>query len=100
MEILQGHCMIWNNHDAGAEVGRCLFIYKKKTRNNACYKESMMYAYSIPTNISGSELNGFICKDYNRKGAQCRQCIDGYGPAVFSDGISCAETRHSYHWIL
>ena len=98
VEILQGHCMSWNSRDASAEVGRCLFIYKK---HNTCYKESLLYAYSIPTNISGSELNNFICKDYNRKGAQCRQCIDSYGPAVFSDGITCADcSKHRYHWIL
>ena len=31
------------------------------------------YTYNIPTSISGSELNRFICSGYNtlRKGAQC-----------------------------
>ena len=28
-------------------------------------------------------------------------CIDGYGPAVFSDGISCADcSKHRHLWIL
>ena len=57
--------------------------------------------YRIPTNISGPELNRFMCSGYNREGAQCRQCIEGYGPALFSDGVTCADcSKHRYHWIL
>ena len=57
--------------------------------------------YRIPTNISGPELNRFMCSGYNREGAQCRQCIEGYGSALFSDGVTCADcSKHRYHWIL
>ena len=35
--------------------------------------------HHISVNISGEELNSFTCKAFNRKGTQCRQCIDGYG---------------------
>ena len=42
-----------------------------------------------------------MCSGYNREGAQCRQCIEGYGPALFSDGVTCADcSKHRYHWIL
>ena len=103
VEVEYGHCMTWNNVTQDVEVGRCLFIYQD--HKDACYNhyksKYLVYMYSIPTNISGSELNNFICKKYNRKGAQCRQCIDGYGPAVFSDAITCADcSKHEYHWIL
>ena len=100
VEVEYGHCMTWNNVTQDVEVGRCLFIYQD--HKDACYNhyksKYLVYTYSIPTNISGSELNNFICKKYNRKGAQCRQCIDGYGPAVFSDAITCADcSKHEYH---
>ena len=91
-----GECMTWNNVTKDVEVGRCLFIYKDK-RHMCDYK----LVYRIPTNISGPELNRFMCSSYNREGAQCRQCIEGYGPALFSDGVTCADcSKHRYHWIL
>ena len=41
------------------------------------------------------------CKRYNRQGAQCQHCIDGYGPAAFFDGVTCADcSRHKYLWLL
>ena len=57
--------------------------------------------YSIPSNVTGPELNDVTCKRYNRQGAQCRQCIDGYGPAPFSDGVTCADcSKYKHLWIL
>ena len=95
VEMLRGYCMTWNNATQDVEVGRCPQIYQD--HQDPHYKST----YSIPTDLSGSELNSFICSDINRKGAQCRECIDGYGPAVFSDGITCADcSKHKYHWIL
>ena len=93
-----GECMTWNNVTKDVEVGRCLFIYQDK-RHMCDYNHKLVYR--IPTNISGSELNRFMCSGYNREGAQCRQCIEGYGPALFSDGVTCADcSKHRYHWIL
>ena len=41
------------------------------------------------------------CSPYNRHGAQCQHCINGYGPAAFSDGATCADcSRHKYVWLL
>ena len=52
----------------------------------------------IPTSISGPELNYVTCKVCNRKGSYCRQCIDGYGLATFSDGITCADCSHRMNY--
>ena len=69
--------------------------------NYSSYYWHTIYSYSIPTNISGPELNRCVCSGYNRKGAQCRECIEGYGPAAFSDGVTCADcSKYRYHWIL
>ena len=57
--------------------------------------------YDIPDNITGPELNDVIYKTYNRQGTQCRQCIDGYGPAPFSDGVTCADfSKYKHLWVL
>ena len=94
VNVVHGHCMTWNNITNNVEVGRCLFIHKDDLCKN-------YFSYGIPTNLSGPELNHFTCNSYNRQGAQCRQCIDGYGPAAFSDGVTCADCSKRKHlWIL
>jgi hypothetical protein len=98
LEIFHGHCMTWNNATQDIEVGRCLFIYQDK--RHMCDYESYKY-YRIPTNISGPELNRFMCSGYNREGVQCNECIEGCGPALFSDGVTCTDcSKHRYNWIL
>ena len=57
--------------------------------------------YVVSTNLSGPKLNKRMCGELNRQGAQCKQCINGYGPAAFSDGVSCADcSKHKHLWIL
>ena len=53
--------------------------------------------HKIPTNITGPELNDVTCKTYNRQGTQRKQCIDGYGPAAFSDGVTCVDCSKYKH---
>ena len=49
----------------------------------------------LPTNIS--HLNDFMCDPQNRKGLLCRDCLDGFGHAVFITGYACENyTGHSY----
>ena len=36
-------------------------------------------------------LNDTMCGPYNRKGLLCGRCIDGYGPAVYSLNMKCAN---------
>ena len=36
-------------------------------------------------------LNDTMCGPYNRKGLLCGGCIDGYGPAVYSLDMKCAD---------
>ena len=89
-----GHCLTWNNITNEEQVGRCLFDAKCKNNKNHDI-------YEVSTIISGSELNNFTCGAYNRYGVRCSKCIEGHGPAAFSDGITCADcSRHKYLWIL
>ena len=88
-----GYCLTWNNLTNSKDLYRCLFTPRmfRHTSNR----------YSIPINMSGEELNYRMCSSFNRQGMQCGQCISGYGPAVFSDSVTCADcSKHKYLWIL
>ena len=74
--IKHGNCMTWNNSTKQAELQSCLF--SQWNSDEMCEKYAVPDTYRIPANISGSELDYVTCKGYNRQGAQCRQCIDGY----------------------
>ena len=90
-------CLTWDNDRKSARASFCLFT-PGGTGSCSCGEK---YYYSIPTNLSGNQLNKWMCGKYNWQGTQCKECISGYGPSVFSDGISCANCSwHRYTWIL
>lgn len=95
LEVKNSQCMTWNAETQSAEVSYCLFIRCRKYRHTTG-------SYKLPTNISGSELNNRTCMGYYfREGLRCQKCLDGYGPAVFYDGVTCANcSEHRYMWIL
>ena len=75
-----------------------LLINFIKRSDNKCEIHGV---YRISTNAFGENLNHFTCGDYNRQGRYCRQCVDGYGPALFSDDATCADcSKHRQLWIL
>ena len=108
-----GNCMTWNNESNEAQVQNCLFTPMNFANVTICSTINLVNNiinidnhnyntfYHIPVNLSGQELNSFTCKAFNRKGTQCRQCIDGYGAAPFTDGNSCYDcSKHKYLWIM
>ena len=93
--IEQGACMTWDNATGSAEVHHCLFLQRS---DDTC---AMHDVYRIPTTATGEKLNHLSCGDYNRQGSYCSLCIDGYGPALFSDDASCADcSQHRHLWII
>ena len=96
IHVKQGICVTWDNATGSAEVHHCLFT--KWSDNYTC---TIHDVYRISTTATGEKLNHFTSGDYNRQGRYCSQCIDGYGPAVFSDDVICADcTKHRHLWIL
>ena len=89
--------LTWDNSSNKLEISRCLYTHKLlHTARKVCGD-----SYSISTDITGPELNNLTCSLYNRQGPQRRQCVDGYGPAVFSDSVTCADcSKHKHFWIL
>ena len=97
--VKQDYCLTWNNSTDSAEIHRCLL--DQWDINSACTGPHLN-SYQISTNISGVELNYLSCKRLkNRQNSLCKDCIEGCGPAVFSNGISCADcSKHRHLWIL
>ena len=99
--IIPGYCMTWDNATQNTVVNRCVLSHQ--TFDSCQHHRIIDPHLVIPTNMSGPELNYVMCKVYNRKGFHCRQCIDSYGPAAFSDGITstCADcSKYRHLWIL
>ena len=93
--VARGHCLTWNNATYDVQIGHCLYIYQD---THLCKNYNW---YRILSDTVGPELNNVTCKPYNRYGAQCQHCMDSYGPAAFSDGVTCADcSRHKYLWLL
>ena len=87
--------MTWSNATSSAEVHRCLFT---KWSDYICVMHDV---YRILTTAFGEKLNHLTCGDYNRQGRHCGKCVDGYGPAFFSDNATCADcSKHRHLWIL
>ena len=83
--LLLGYCMTLNGSSGITQLGRCSY-HQKPTDH--------LYL-ALPTNIS--RLNDFMCGPLNRKGLLCRDCLDGFGPAMFTSGYACENcTEHSY----
>ena len=54
----------------------------------------------LPNNIS--KLNDIMCGPLNRKGYLCRDCIDGYGPAMtaFEHPYDCYKCSGNSHGVI
>ena len=98
IKVAPGHCMTWDNATWSAEINRCPFSHRAA---GTCQQHRSDNTHLIIlTNISGSELNSKTCGRYNRQGTRCSRCLDGYGPAAFSDGFSCADcSKHKHLWV-
>ena len=80
-EIADGVCATSTEQEGLYYAGGCPL---KHTEN----KTDRLYS-EMPSD-PGS-LNDTMCGPYNRKGLLCGRCIDGYGPAVYSLDMKCAN---------
>ena len=98
ISLLDGSCMTWDDKGSGQSLSIPTLTVCHGTK---CPQDGCSGTIQIPTNITGIKLTSTSCKRYNRQGVHCRQCRDGYGPAVFSDSFSCAGcSKYTHLWIL
>ena len=88
--LLFGYCMTHDDSSGNTFLGRAIYCNHRKLIDRLYFE--------LPTN--SSHLNNFMCGPLNRKGLLCRDCLDGFGPAVIATGYTCENcTGHSHYGI-
>ena len=81
VDVSVGFCMTWDNLTKSVLAGSCPYGYNSNMTNRR---------YStLPSDPT--QLNEKTCGPYNREGLLCGYCIEGFGPAVYSTDLSCAN---------
>ena len=80
-EIIDGFCATSTEQEGLYYAGYCPL---RHTKNNS----DRMFS-ELPSDPD--LLNDTMCGPYNRTGLLCGRCIDGYGPAVYSLDMKCAD---------
>ena len=76
-----GYCITYSGDDGVFYGGICPMRYKVNNTDRL-YSE-------LPSDPA--LLEEAMCGTYNRKGFQCGECIDGYGPGVYSLDRTCVD---------
>ncbi len=87
-----GNCLI--QHDNSSDTitfGLCPYSQKELS----WLRSPFSVYYSLPSNRTMMEHSNLTCGPYNREGLLCSKCKPGYGPAVYSFSLMCAECSDS-----
>ena len=85
MEIEEGYCATSAANKDYYYIGMCLFMHRVN-RTNRLFSE-------MPDDPD--MLDDVMCGHYSRKGLLCGECYDGFGPAVYSIDLRCANCSGS-----
>ena len=80
IQVKVGYCMTQDDH-LQSVVGPCPYF-----ATNPKPEE-----YDILIDTNGSQLNNVTCSRLNRQGEYCKKCMNGHGPAIFSDSATCTD---------
>ena len=81
VEIRFGYCATFSGQEGLFYAGHCPYSYKFNHSNK-------LYSL-LPSDPD--LLNEAMCGPYNRKGLLCGECIDGYGPGVYTLDRKCVD---------
>ena len=85
VQMKVGYCVTYSGYDGVLYGSDCPLLYKANNSDRL-----------LPELPSDPELlEDAMCGTYNRKGFQCAECIDGYGPAVYSLDRACSDCSKS-----
>ena len=71
-------------------IGGCLIAIR--------HYPPLISTYPLPCNIS--QLNKFMCADWNREGQLCGRCMKGFAPPVYSYSLACVNcTDYHLNWL-
>ena len=82
VEVWAAYCVTFSGEDGTFYAGYCPYSYYNSNQSNGLYSV-------LPTDPD--QLNDKMCGPYNRKGLLCGECIDGYGPGVYTLDRKCVD---------
>ena len=92
VDIAAGYCMTYDttrqyvgeNASSLLIVGACSYGALPNTTNRKFT--------TLPTDPT--QVNSSQCAPYNRRGLFCGECLEGFGPSVYSFDLHCANCSH------
>ena len=94
IKVLRCYCLTLDSKKVSSStapyfvIGHCFY---------GCFdKESATEYYDV--SISNNTLESKVCYQFNRAGRLCSQCIDDYGPPVYSFSLRCVKCGHQSLW--
>ena len=84
------YCITYNRYTNETLVNQCIVRCHTKFMD----KEGCRTHYRVLTNNS-EMINQEICGEYKRRGQLCGECMEGYGPPVYSYSLKCAKCEKS-----
>ena len=81
VQVKSGYCVTFSGQDGVFYAGISPLWYKVNNTNR-------LFS-DLPSDPE--LLEGAMCGAYHRKGFQCGECIDGYGPGVYTLDMMCAD---------
>lgn len=90
-----GYCMSKDGNGQPV-LGKCPYF-----ATNPILRFTTAEGYEVPVNTNVSKLNHLTCGHLNRHGQYCELCVNGHGPATFSDSMFCADcSKYMGVWLL
>ena len=80
-DMKSGYCITYSGQDGVFYGGICPMRYKVNNTNRLYSK--------LPADPE--LLEEVMCGSYNRRGFQCSECIEGYGPGVYTLDRTCVD---------
>ena len=91
-----------NNGSLSVKMGYCMTLQDSQPVVGPCpyfASNPKPEEYEIRMDTPKSQLNNVTCSRLNREDEYCKKCLSGYGPAIFSDSVTCADcSRYKGAW--
>ena len=89
-----GYCTTYNKNTMEVFLSKCRYF--QLTGQNLSNTEPGYIR--LPNRAS--ELNDYMCRQMNRTGLLCSECIEGFGPSLTSPGYICSNCTGTWNRIL
>ena len=96
-ECYPSNSVLCSGDEASLRFGRCLTYEEGEGYFLTLCISFLAHSRNVTDRVyitlpkNNTELNEYMCGPMNRKGIACRDCIDGFSPAITSFGYQCSN---------